>query len=311
MSTLEKPTQMIKGLQFTKVIAQVERDNHIDDISASRFTAILVDGSSDVSVVENEIPYVHTRRNGNSKVMFKHSAQLLRGQTMNIMSAVQQSIESRLKLKWEEFTQKSIAMGSDGASDMLGSKNGVVTLFQKYSPWLVAVHCYGHKIELAFKNVIRKVPLLERLQVLLYGLYYFYHRSPLNRSNLKAAVKDTGTGFSLVPTRDEGTQWVGYVLLALMNVTRGYSGIVLHLQQLVGNQIGSVSKDQQVKAKAYLKMLTCKDMVLVMHLMLDIQSVLKKASMSCQERNATAVDIHTQLQSVCRVLKKYEVSDGP
>ena len=128
---------------------------------------------------------------------------------------------------------------------------------------------------------------------------------------MKAAFKATGTGLSLVPTRVGGTQWVGHVLLALMNVTRGYSGIVLHLQQLVGNQIGSVSKDQQAKAKAYLKMLTSKDMVLVMHLMLDILSELKKAFMSFQERNATAADIHTQLQSVCRVLKKYEVSDGP
>ena len=72
-----------------------------------------------------------------------------------------------------------------------------------------------------------------------------------------------------------------------------------------------MSKDQQAKAKAYLKMLTSKDMVLVMHLMLDILSILKKASMPFQERNATAADIPTPLQSVCRVLKKYEVSDGP
>ena len=148
-------------------------------------------------------------------------------------------------MKWEEFTQKTIAMGSNGATVMLGSENGVVTLFQKYSSWLVAVHCYGHRLELAFKDVIKKVPLLERLNVLLYGLYYFYHRSPLNRSNLKAAFKATGTGLSSVPTRVGGTQWVGHVLFALMNITRGYSGIVLHLQQLVGNQTGSVSKDQQ------------------------------------------------------------------
>ena len=57
-------------------------------------------------------------------------------------------------------------------------------------------------------------------------------------------------------------------------------------------------------------MLASKDMLLVMHLMLDILSVLKKASMSFQERNATAADIHTQLQSVGGVLKKIK-SDGP
>ena len=80
-------------------------------------------------------------------------------------------------------------MGSDGASVMLGSENGVATLFWKYSPWLFAVHCYGHRLELAFKDVIKKVPLLERLNVLLYGLYYFYHRSPLNSSNLTGGIQ--------------------------------------------------------------------------------------------------------------------------
>ena len=71
------------------------------------------------------------------------------------------------------------------------------------------------------------------------------------------------------------------------------------------------AKDQQAKAKAYLKMLTFKDMVLVMHLMLDILSESKKASMPFQERNATAADIHTQLQMCAESKKKYEVSDGP
>ena len=79
--------------------------------------------------------------------MIIHPAQVSRGKAQNIMSAVQQSIERRLKLKWEEFTQKIIAMGSDGASVMLGSENGVVALFWKYSPWLVAVNCYGHRLD--------------------------------------------------------------------------------------------------------------------------------------------------------------------
>ena len=57
---------MIMGPQeFSKAIAQVERDNCIHNLSAAKFTAILVDGSSDVSVVENEIVYVQTCRNEN------------------------------------------------------------------------------------------------------------------------------------------------------------------------------------------------------------------------------------------------------
>ena len=40
-------------------------------------------------------------------------------------------------------------------------------------------------------------------------------------------------------------------------------------------------------------------------------SLLKKVSNAFQEKVATAADIHTQLSSVCIVLKKYQESDGP
>ena len=52
-------------------------------------------------------------------------------------------------------------------------------------------------------------------------------------------------------------------------------------------------------------------MILVMHMMIDVLSLLKKVSCAFQEKDATAADIHTQLSSVCTVLKKYQESDGP
>ena len=109
-------------------------------------------------------------------------------------------------------------MGSDGASVMLGSERGFAALLKKNVPCLVAGHCYGHILEQAFKDVVKKVPLLERMNVLLYGLFYYYHRSSLNRANLKAAYKADGVNLSLVPVRVGGTKWVGHVLYALMNV---------------------------------------------------------------------------------------------
>ena len=47
-----------KAREFTKAIAQIEREKVTDHIASARFSAVLVDGSSDVSVTENEIVYV-------------------------------------------------------------------------------------------------------------------------------------------------------------------------------------------------------------------------------------------------------------
>ena len=207
-----------KAKEFTKAIAQIKREKIIDHIGSSKFSAVLVGGSSDVSVIENEIVYVRICTYGNPKTMFVHSAQVARGQAQNIMEAIERSITTNLMTTWDDFIKTMIAMGSDGASVMLGSERGVAALLKKNAPWLIAVHCYGHRLELAFKDVIKKVPLLERMNVLLYDLFYFYHRSPLNRANLKAGYKAAGVNLSLVPIRVGGTRWVGHVLNALMNV---------------------------------------------------------------------------------------------
>ena len=67
---------------FTRAIAQVEREKVIDTITSSKFTAVLVDGPSDVSVVENEIVCVCVCSRGNPKVLFAHSAQVSEGRQL-------------------------------------------------------------------------------------------------------------------------------------------------------------------------------------------------------------------------------------
>lgn len=80
------------------------------------------------------------------------------------------------------YNLKLVGMGSDGASVILGCNEGVAALLRQDQPAMVAVHCYSHKLELAFKDTIRKIPLDNKMSVfLLQGLYYMYHNSPLNR----------------------------------------------------------------------------------------------------------------------------------
>ena len=56
------------------------------------------------------------------------------------------------------YAKKVVAIGTDGASVMLGSKTGVVQRIREacVRPWLVALHCSGHKLELSFKDTTKK-----------------------------------------------------------------------------------------------------------------------------------------------------------
>ena len=92
-----------KAREFTKAIAQIKREKFIDHIVSSKFSGVLVDGSSDISVIENEIVYVRISSYGNPKTMFGHSAQVARGQAQNIMEAIQRSITTNLITTWDDF----------------------------------------------------------------------------------------------------------------------------------------------------------------------------------------------------------------
>lgn len=63
-------------------------------------------------------------------------------------------------------------MGSDGASNMAGTKGGLATLLkQEVIPEPVNIHCFAHRLELAFRDVLKKNKLddsSERLILLLH-----------------------------------------------------------------------------------------------------------------------------------------------
>lgn len=138
------------------------------------------------------------------------------------------------------------------------------------------------------------------------GLYYFYHDSPLNCSNLKNSFKALGKNVVTL-TQVGGTRWVGHVLTALSNLFRGYEALVQHLQQLVDGT--KVSANAKSKVKCFLKLLTKKD-VMQFAALIHVVSALTVMSQVFQRKNGTAADIHRTLTNVLSVLDKSKPKMG-
>ena len=64
------------------------------------------------------------------------------------------------------------------------------------------------------------------------------------------------------------------------------------------------NKIQVNKAKCFLKVLSSKDVILYMHLLLEVCKPLKKLSATQQDKTAAVSDIHRILHSTLAVLKK-------
>ena len=89
----------------------------------------------------------------------------------------------------------------------------------------------GHRLELSYKDAVKDILTHKKLSDLLLGLFYFYHSSPLNRSNLKRTGEALGVQV-YIPTRVGGTRWLAHTLTALIDLLKGYQVLVEHLGQV-------------------------------------------------------------------------------
>ena len=164
---------------------------------------------------------------GNLLTLFSHVGHVCCGHFVScvlIWPASQSSLSESsywICLEFNTFLSKLVSMGSDGESVMLGKKSGVLALLKEQQPSLIGIHCSAHRLELCYKDAMKKVPMAEKVLTLLTGLYYMYRNSPLNRTNLKNAYKCLSINIKL-PTRAGGTRWVRHILRALEHFLDGY-----------------------------------------------------------------------------------------
>ena len=185
--------------KFIGYIADVERQKLRDQFHEAKYLTLTSDGSTDSSIIEEEIIYARYSMKGEVHVHFCSLHPVGKADAENITNAIMSGATKVLP----DWQSKLVAFASDGASVMTGKKTGVVTRLKKDTPHLVGIHGMAHRLELAYKDAVKNNKLHQDLETLLMGLYNFYHYSPLNRSNLKAAYTLLDMA-PLMPTRVGG-----------------------------------------------------------------------------------------------------------
>ena len=105
-----------------------------------------------------------------------------------------------------------VRIATDGAAVMMGVKNSMVARIEKEleQPFIQAIHCSAHRLELAYKDVCKKISQSIKFEKLIQAL----GQTPL------------------MPTRVEGTRWLPHIRQALTNMLGGYQAIIQHLEQV-------------------------------------------------------------------------------
>ena len=154
----------------------------------ARYYSVLTDGSTDTSITEQELIYVmFLNEDGRVNMKFLRIENPARPDAAHLVECITEAFH---RIGIVDITTHLHGLNVDGASEPsvnLGVHKGVAALLKNECPWLTAVHCFNHRIELAAKDAFGNSGFEEIEQMLA-----FLHKLYQNSSKRLKALRELG-----------------------------------------------------------------------------------------------------------------------
>ena len=148
------------GTNFLMNIALIEKEKCADFVKQSTFFSLTMDGSTDDSVTEQETIFVRTCISGKVSSRLMCIGEPESTASKDLHTFVIDKLKDNLIF---DQMYKLVGFASDGASNMTGSKNGLIALLKNDYPGILGIHCLGHRLELAFRLLLKKTVRMKSL----------------------------------------------------------------------------------------------------------------------------------------------------
>ena len=261
-----------KCSELTCLIGLTMRDSVLTSLKQARYFSLLIDGSTDSSITEKEQTYVKfVDSNGEVKCHFLSLNNVPDGTAQGLRTGMDKTLTN---LDIADYKERFVAFCADGASVNMGVHHGLVALLQEDMPWMVAIHCLNHRLELAAKDAIKNSYMTDVTDMLM-NLYYIYHKSPKRLRELRA-VADAMEEKISKPDKAQGTRWVQHKARALQTLINGYLVLVAHIE---AQAAAYGCKAEAARFKTYLVKLT--SLKFVFHMLFFHMLLQPLAAVSC------------------------------
>jgi len=162
--------EMFMNIGNTLTEELVEEINNCDSFG------IMIDEVTDISNVEQLICFIpYTVCTGCPKILFLFTANLLKDSNSADAKTIVKVIKEQLAQTGIDI-KKLRSIATDGASVMLGKRNGVAALLRQDIPGLINVHCICHKLALACADTKEDLKDINQVQLII--LWQFFQNSP-------------------------------------------------------------------------------------------------------------------------------------
>ena len=122
-----------------------------------------------------------------------------------------------------------LGFGSDGASVMLGHKNGVYAALKSMFPKVIGWHCWNHRLELAVNDAVKNCTEINHFKMLMDKLYSIFSMSPKHQRSLVACAAELSVSLRRIG-RILDVRWVASSFRTVNAVWSSYEALVKYFQ---------------------------------------------------------------------------------
>ena len=241
----------------------------------------MADGATDVGTREVEDVYVRFLENGVPVSKFAGLKECHNAKATGITEAIKEV----LKEIDDNWKQKLVCLGSDGASVIIGKNSSDYVHLKTDVPSLISIHSIAHKLELGFQDKIKDVKLFQDAKEMLQGIWKYYKYSCKAVGEIKELADMMGER-AYKAVKADGSRWIPHLERALnVLLTKNYNLVVTHFQH--ASQAKGSSAKMRGTATNCGKKLTRYLFVKFLHLLLDIVQQVSKVSLVFKREEGT------------------------
>ena len=202
-------------------------DSLQEDLANAHYFCILNDGSTDSSIIEEELVYLVFLKSGKPLLKFFLIEPANNANAEGIIEYIKTAFE---RISILDFQKRIMRPNVDGASVNTGVHNGGGVLMQADSPWLQVIHCFNHHLELAIKDAFKN-DNFDKIDEMLMKFYYLYQKSPKRLQELKHVVEAWEKSVPK-PSKSYGTCWTVHMLISMKIMLENYGAYISHVESL-------------------------------------------------------------------------------
>ncbi|KAJ8365052.1 hypothetical protein SKAU_G00138830 [Synaphobranchus kaupii] len=297
------------------VIADTIREHTAAKVSSAQYMSFIIDGDTDVSVKECEIVYVRILVDGQPTNILVGHVEVEHASADGIYAATKSAFAG-LGESCQDWLQKTVAMGADGAAVNLGRKGGVAAKLQEEAgKHIIPFHCMPHRLELALLFAQKDSPCIGNVYNLLHLVWKTYHFSCKSRRELKSLGVELGVSVNN-PSGVRGTRWLPHVSRSLdvllkpekkegtLDDAGQYTVVHAHMDHLAAS---STNADIAGRAKKVKETMEDGSFLAFCHFLADLFTAISKYSLLLQRNDVILPQAVSSLENLILTIEAMAV----